>query len=52
MARGNSGRIVIEVNPDFKRQHYSVLTIDNQILKDLFVESAHLYLSNQKNQPG
>jgi hypothetical protein len=48
MARGSSGRIVIEVSPDLKRQLYSALAIKNQTLKDWFVEAADDYLGGQK----
>ncbi len=48
MARGSSGRIVIEVSPDLKRQLYSALAVENQTLKDWFVEAAGNYLSDQK----
>ena len=44
MARGTSGRIVIEVSPDLKRQLYIALAIENQTLKDWFVEAAGDYL--------
>ncbi len=48
MARGDSGRIVIEVSPDLKRQLYSALAIENQTLKDWFIEAAGDYLGGQK----
>lgn len=48
MARGDSGRIVIEVGPDLKRKLYSALAIENQTLKDWFIEAASDYLGGQK----
>lgn len=48
MARGDSGRIVIEISPDLKRQLYSALAIENQTLKDWFIETASDYLGGQK----
>ena len=48
MARGESGRIVIEVSPELKRQLYSALAIEGQTLKDWFIEAAGHHLSGQK----
>jgi hypothetical protein len=49
MARGVSGRIVIEINPELKQQLYSALAVKNQSLKDWFVEAANSYLNGQKD---
>lgn len=43
MAKGESGRIVIEIDTDLKRQLYSALALDGQTLKDWFIESATRY---------
>jgi hypothetical protein len=40
MARGDSGRIVIEVEPEMKRRLYSALALSGSTLKDWFVEKA------------
>lgn len=40
MARGESGRIVIEVEPELKRRLYATLAISGSSLKDWFVASA------------
>jgi hypothetical protein len=40
MARGMSGRIVIEVEPELKRRLYAVLAMSGSTLKDWFVASA------------
>ena len=40
MARGNSGRIVIEVEPEVKRRLYSALALTGSTLKDWFVKAA------------
>ena len=43
MARGESGRIVIEVEPEVKRRLYSALALSGSTLKDWFVQSAIEY---------
>lgn len=46
MSIGSSGRIVIEIEPDVKRQLYSVLARDGLTLKDWFLREARIYLEN------
>lgn len=46
MSIGTSGRIVIEVNPDLKRDLYSALTRDGVTLKDWFLRCTESYLSS------
>jgi hypothetical protein len=46
MSIGNSGRIVIEVEPDIKRQLYAILARDGMTLKDWFLREANTYLEN------
>lgn len=48
MSIGSSGRIVIEVDPDLKRQLYSVLVQDGMSLKSWFLNEANLYLSTRQ----
>ena len=48
MPRGESGRIVIEVSPELKRQLYSALALKNQTLKGWFIEAAEQYLVEAK----
>jgi hypothetical protein len=43
MSRGESGRIVIEVDAELKRRLYSVLALSNSTLKDWFIQSATRY---------
>lgn len=43
MARGESGRIVIEVDPSLKRELYSALALSGSTLKDWFVRNAEVY---------
>ena len=62
MARGNSGRIVVEVEPELKRRLYSALALSGSTLKDWLIKSANAYCSeamqpslydhDQKNTPG
>jgi hypothetical protein len=49
MAKGDSGRLVIEVDPLFKRRLYSALAADGRTLKSWFVESAARFV---KKKPG
>lgn len=43
MAKGESGRIVIEVDPSLKRELYSALALSGSTLKDWFIRSAEAY---------
>jgi hypothetical protein len=40
MARGSSGRIVIEVEPEFKKRLYRALAMHDCTLKDWFLQNA------------
>jgi len=40
MARGDSGRIVIEIEPEAKKQLYSALALAGSTLKDWFLKRA------------
>jgi hypothetical protein len=46
MARGESGRIVIEVDPELKRELYAALAIAGSTLKDWFIRSAEGYCAS------
>ena len=48
MARGKSGRIVIEVDPELKRDLYSSLESQQQTMKDWFVKEAELLIYDSK----
>jgi len=50
MSRGDSGRIVIEIEPETKRQLYSTLALSGSTLKDWFLKVAEDYVAN-RNQP-
>jgi hypothetical protein len=51
MSIGKSGRIVIEVKPDFKHELHEVLKKEGKSLKAWFVESAEEYLSEKGCAP-
>jgi len=40
MARGSSGRVVVEIGPQLKKQLYSVLSAHGLTLKDWFIHAA------------
>lgn len=51
MARGKSGRIVLEVDPSIKRRLYLALEQNQITLKDWFLETANSYIdANQGTQ--
>ena len=50
MPKGESGRIVIEVDPDLKRRLYVALAGDASTLKDWFVAAAINYVA-ERPQP-
>jgi len=51
MARGPSGRIIIEIDPAFKRDLHSALAADGLSLKNWFLKQGAEYLVERK-QPG
>ena len=44
MARGDSGRIVLEIDPAEKQELYNAVTRDGMTLKDWFLRQATEYL--------
>jgi hypothetical protein len=50
MARGSSGRIVIDVDPEFKEELYHALALQGSTLKDWFVTKAR-HLCEESRQP-
>lgn len=51
MARGKSGRIVIEIDPKLKRELYLALERKGLTLKDWFVKQAETYIKDQDQLP-
>jgi len=47
MAVGKSGRVVIELEPEFKRELHAALQRDGTCMKDWFIEAAERYLANR-----
>lgn len=47
MARGPSGRLVVEIEPDLKRQLYGALSIDGLTFKDWLTMEASRYISSR-----
>lgn len=47
MAKGPSGRIVIEVDPELKEELYSALKKEELTLKDWFLKNADVFLSGR-----
>lgn len=48
MSIGSSGRIVIEVEPNLKRELYAVLSMDGKTLKDWFVTQAESFVESRQ----
>jgi hypothetical protein len=46
--KAGSARIVIEVDPDLKRQLYSALAIESSTLKEWFVRAAQQYIADRR----
>lgn len=46
MAKGSSGRIVIEIDPDLKQRLHALLALQGTTLKDWFVEKAAAYVGD------
>ena len=50
MARGESGRIVIEVEPETKKRLYASLALSGSTLKDWFLKNAQDYCQDAGQQ--
>jgi len=50
MARGQSGRLVLEVDPVFKRRLHAQLAAEGRTMKDWFLEQAARYLDRGVQQ--
>lgn len=47
MAIGESGRIVLEIEPQLKRELYSSLALESKSMKEWFVSLAEQYVRTQ-----
>jgi hypothetical protein len=47
MAKGVSGRVVIELDPDLKKDLYASLDQKGLTLKDWFIQNANRYVAEQ-----
>ena len=47
MAKGSSGRIVIEIEPEFKDELYTALEKEGLNMKQWFLENAQEFLKNR-----
>lgn len=50
VAKGKSGRLVVEVDPGLKRRLYSVLAIENLTFKQWLIDAIEQYL-DEHEQP-
>jgi hypothetical protein len=48
MAIGESGRIVLEIEPELKRRLYSALALENKSLKEWFIAMAIEHIQSQQ----
>ena len=48
MAIGESGRIVLEIDPELKRMLYSALALENKTLKEWFIALALQHIETQQ----
>lgn len=48
MARGQSGRLVLEIDPRLKRQLHARVAAEGRSLKDWFLEHAERYLQREQ----
>ncbi len=51
MPKGESGRIVVEIEPALKRKLYSALAMESLTLKDWFIKEAKLYVEDKVQAP-
>ena len=48
MARGKSGRVVLEIDPELKRKLYATLEHQQQTMKDWFIREAEGLIYGEK----
>lgn len=47
MAIGDSGRIVLEIDPDIKKRLYASLALDQMSLKEWFIKTAETHIKKE-----
>ncbi|HDN9007710.1 hypothetical protein ACK31T_09170 [Aeromonas caviae] len=47
MSKSESGRLVLEIDPDLKRKLYAVLALEQKTLKEWFIESSSSYVKER-----
>lgn len=47
MAIGNSGRIVLEIEPELKKKFYACLALEQTTLKDWFIKAVEAHMQNK-----
>lgn len=47
MAKGESGRVVLEIDPDLKRRLYAVLALEQKTLKEWFTKASESYVKDR-----
>lgn len=52
MSKSDSGRVVIDIDPQLKRELHGHLALEGKTLKNWFIKSAEEYLSTQNNKQG
>ncbi len=48
MARGKSGRVVLEIDPELKRRLYATLETSQQTMKEWFIKEAEELVYGEK----
>lgn len=48
MSRGTSGRVVVEIDPQLKRELYAELIREGRTLKDWFIDRAERYVESRR----
>ena len=48
MPKGDSGRVVVDIDPALKRRLYSALAMEDSTLKEWFIESAEHYVDSKR----
>ena len=52
MAKGDSGRVVVDIDPALKRRLYSALALEDSTLKDWFISCAEHFIGEEHGAAG